>query len=145
MDKTTGRGRVGGALPPYLRPPEEWTAERVTARDIVPWRDIVLSIWCDGCQTTREMNIWRIGARLADDRLQELRFRCQRCGVYPSRLEISRRDSMRGQKLLTVPLKPRAWDDGHRADQEKALRRAEARRQQDADAWRAGTKKPGST
>lgn len=68
MDEKTGLGRAG-TLPAYLRPPEEWTAERVTPRDIVPYRDIVLSIWCEGCRTTRELNVWRIGARLADDRL----------------------------------------------------------------------------
>lgn len=115
------------SLPHYLRPPEEWTAENVTARDLVVWRDIVVSAYCEGCRVSREMNVWRIGARLADDHLQELRFRCTTCGVYPSAIEISRRDNMTGQKLLVVPLKPRAWDDGHRADQAKALRRAEER------------------
>lgn len=126
---------MAASLPPYLRPPEEWTAEQVTARDIVPYRDIVLMLCCDGCRITREVNVWRIGARLADDHLQELRFRCRACGVYPSRLEVSRRDGSTGQKILTVPLKPRAWDDGHRADQAEALRHAEARRQAKADAW----------
>lgn len=114
-------------LPHYLRPPEEWTAENVTARDLVVWRDIVVSAFCEGCRVSREMNVWRIGARLADDHLQELRFRCTTCGVYPSAIEISRRDSMTGQKLLMGPLRPRAWDDGHREDQARALQRAEAR------------------
>ncbi len=113
---------MAASLPPYLRPPEEWIAEQVTARDIGPYRDIVLMLWCDGCLIAREVNVWRIGARLADDHLQELRFRCRVCGVYPSRLEVSRRDGSTGQKILTVPLKPRAWDDGHRADQAEALR-----------------------
>lgn len=114
-------------LPHYLRPPEDWTAENVTARDLVVWRDIVVSAYCEGCRVSREMNVWRIGARLADDHLQELRFRCTTCGVYPSAIEISRRNSMTGQKLLMVPLRPRAWDDGHREDQARALQRAEAR------------------
>lgn len=115
------------SLPHYLRPPEEWTAATVTARDLVVWRDIVVFAFCEGCRVTREMNVWRIGARLADDHLQELRFRCATCGVYPSAIEISRRDGMAGQKLLMVPLRPRAWDDGHREDQARALQRAEAR------------------
>ena len=115
------------SLPHYLHPPEEWTAATVTARDLVVWRDIVVSAFCEGCRVTREMNVWRIGARLADDHLQELRFRCATCGVYPSAIEISRRDGMAGQKLLMVPLRPRAWDDGHREDQARALQRAEAR------------------
>lgn len=114
-------------LPHYLRPPEEWTAENVTARDLVVWRDIVVSVFCGGCRVSREMNVWRIGARLADDHLQELRFRCTTCGVYPNAIEISRRDGMTGQKLLMVPLRPRCWDDGHREDQARALQRAEAR------------------
>ncbi|MBK1970803.1 hypothetical protein JIX59_15790 [Brevundimonas diminuta] len=115
------------SLPHYLHPPEEWTAATVTARDLVVWRDIVVSAFCEGCRVTREMNVWRIGARLADDHLQELRFRCATCGVYPSAIEISRRDGMVGHKLLMVPLRPRAWDDGHREDQARALQRAEAR------------------
>lgn len=49
-------------LPHYLRPPEEWTAENVTARDVVVWRDIVVSAFCEGCRVSREMNVWRIGA-----------------------------------------------------------------------------------
>ena len=114
-------------LPHYLRPPEEWTAENVTARDLVVWRDIVVSAYCKGCRVSREMNVWRIGARLADDHLQKLRFRCRTCGVYPRAIEISRRDGMTGQKLLMVPLRPRAWDDCHREDQARALQRAEAR------------------
>lgn len=114
-------------LPHYLRAPEEWTPENVTAHDLVVWRDIVLSVLCEGCRLSKEMNVWRIGARLADDHLRKLRFRCRECGVYPTSLEISRRDSMAGQKLLLVPLRPRAWDDGHRADQARALRRAEER------------------
>src|SRR5690606_9214314 len=101
--------------------------ETVTARDLVVWRDIVISAFCEGCRVTREMNVWRIGARLADDHLQKLRFRCRTCGVYPRAIEISRRDGMTGQKLLMVPLRPRAWDDGHREDQARALQRAEAR------------------
>lgn len=118
---------MAAQLPHYLRPPEEWIAESVTARDLVVWRDIVMSAFCEGCRVTREMNVWRIGARLADDHLQELRFRCRECGVYPSAIEISRRDGMTGQKLLMVPLRPRAWDDGHREDQARALQRAQAR------------------
>lgn len=125
-------------LPHYLRSPEEWTAENVTARDLVVWRDIVVSAFCEGCRVTREMNVWRIGARLADDHLQELRFRCATCGVYPGAITISRRDSMSGQKLLMVPLRPRAWDDGHREDQTRALQRAEryrARMEKEQKAW----------
>lgn len=100
-----------------------WTAETLTARDVVAYRDVVLSIHCPGCNTIREVNVWKIGARLADDPLQDLRFRCTRCGTFPSELEISRRNSTTGEHLLTIPLKPRCWDDGHRQDQASALKR----------------------
>lgn len=100
-----------------------WTAETVTARDVVPYRDVTLSIHCPGCNTIRELNVWTIGARLADDPLQELRFRCRRCGVYPSELIVGRRTSSAGETFLTIPLKPRFWDEGHREDQAAALRR----------------------
>ncbi|MBB4799068.1 MULTISPECIES: hypothetical protein [Brevundimonas] len=116
------------SLPQYLKSPEEWTAERVTARDVVPYRDVTLFIWCDGCRRGRELNVWTIGARLADDPLREVRFRCRACGVYPSGMEVSRRTSSAPDKLLMIPLKPRFWDDGHREDQAAALRRAESRR-----------------
>ncbi|WP_198398747.1 hypothetical protein [Brevundimonas diminuta] len=49
-------------LPHYLRAPEEWPPENVTARDLVVWRDIVVSAFCEGCRVSREMNVWRIGA-----------------------------------------------------------------------------------
>jgi len=104
--------------------PARWTPERLTARDVVAHHDVTLSFYCRGCHLTVEFNVWKVGARLADTPLQELRFRCVRCGVYPETLEVGRRDSMSGVRLLTIPLKPRAWDDGHRADQEAALRRA---------------------
>lgn len=100
-----------------------WTAETLTARDVVAYRDVTLSIHCIGCNMIRELNVWTIGARLADDPLQALRFRCRRCGVYPSELIVRRRTSSVGETLLTIPLKPRCWDDGHRQDQAVALKR----------------------
>lgn len=99
----------------------------MTARDVVAYRDVVLSIHCPGCNIIRELNVWTIGARLADDPLQELRFRCRRCGVYPSELTVGVRNSTTGEHLLTIPLKPRYWDDGHREDQAAAQWRAEAK------------------
>ncbi|WP_312145389.1 hypothetical protein [Brevundimonas sp.] len=105
-----------------------WTAETLTARDVVPYADVTLSIHCIGCKLIRELNVWKIGARLADDPLQQLRFRCQRCGVYADELEVRRRTSSVGEHLLMIPLKPRFWDDGHCEDHAAALRRAEARR-----------------
>lgn len=105
-----------------------WTADTLTPRDVVAYRDVVLSIHCPGCNTIREVNVWKIGARLADHPLQCLRFRCTRCGVFPSALKVGVRNSTRGEHILTIPLSPRCWDDGHREDQAAALRRAEARR-----------------
>ncbi|MGH7019159.1 MAG: hypothetical protein ACREEY_04735 [Brevundimonas sp.] len=105
-----------------------WTAETLTARDVVPYRDVVLSIHCPGCNMIRELNVWTIGARLADDPLRELRFRCRRCGVYPSELIVGRRTSMAGEYLLAIPLKPRCWDDEHRDNQARAMGNAEARK-----------------
>ncbi|MFZ4163781.1 hypothetical protein [Brevundimonas sp. NPDC058933] len=105
-----------------------WKAETLTARDAVPHRDVTLSIYCPGCHMIRELNVWTIGARLADDPLRELRFRCRRCGVFPSEMQVGVRNSTSGEHLLTIPLSPRCWDDGHRKDQADALRRAEQRR-----------------
>ena len=105
-----------------------WTAETLTARDVVAYRDVVMSIHCPGCNTIREVNVWKIGTRLADDPLQGLRFRCTRCGVFPSELTVGRRTSTAGETLLIVPLKPRCWDASHREDQAKALHCAQQQR-----------------
>lgn len=103
--------------------PARWTPQRLTARDVVAHRNLVLSFYCQGCHLTVEFDVWKVGARLADDPLQTLRFRCQRCGVYPDALRVGRRDSLHGVDLLEIPLKPRAWDEGHRAAQTAALAR----------------------
>lgn len=104
--------------------PSRWTAETLTARHVVVHRDVTLTINCVGCRLLVELNVWKIGARLADEPLQGLRLRCRRCGVYPTELVVGRRTSGRGDKLLVIPLKPRAWDDGCRDNQAAALRRA---------------------
>lgn len=108
--------------------PQTWTADRVTARDVVSHRDVHLLFWCEGCRITTHFDVWKIGARLADQPLRELRFRCRRCGVYATTLEVSRQTGAQCRKLLAVRIQPRAWDDGCREDQEAALMRAAARR-----------------
>ncbi|MFC5374724.1 hypothetical protein ACFPIF_19365 [Brevundimonas faecalis] len=100
-----------------------WKAETVTARDVVAHRDVTLSFHCQGCNLVVELDVWKIGLRLADMPLQGLRFRCSRCGLYPSTLKVGRRNFMAGETLLTIPLKPRCWDESHSANQTAALRR----------------------
>ncbi len=73
----------------------------------------------------REANLWRIGARLADDPLQRLRFKCSICGVYAEEVRVQRRQSMASEPLLRIKLNPACWDDGHRAAQVQALAKAE--------------------
>lgn len=93
-----------------------------------PHRDVHLLFWCDGCQVTAQFDVWKIGSRLADHPLRELRFRCRRCSVYASKLEVSLQTGALNRKLLAITIRPRAWDDGCREEQEAALKRAEARR-----------------
>lgn len=64
---------------------------------------------------------------MADTPLQRLRFRCGRCGVYPSALEIGHRTSGVGEKILVVRLNPAAWEDEHEANQRRALAQADKR------------------
>ncbi|WP_303719579.1 hypothetical protein [Brevundimonas naejangsanensis] len=104
--------------------PARWTPERLTARDVVAHRDVALSFYCQGCRMTVEFDVWKVGARLADDPLQTLRFRCRRCGVYPSTLMVARRNGMSGVHLFEIPLKPRSWDESHEEKQAVAMRRA---------------------
>jgi hypothetical protein len=102
---------------------DNWTPERLTPRDVVVDRQIVVSAKCSGCLYTVELNVWRIGARIADDPFQIMRFRCRRCGAYATSLEVGRRNNAQGEKLLTIPLKPRFWDQGHDEIQRTALAR----------------------
>ncbi|ASE38428.1 hypothetical protein [Brevundimonas vesicularis] len=102
---------------------DNWTPERLTPRDVVVDRQIVISASCSGCRYIVEMNVWRIGARMADDPFQIMRFRCRRCGAYATSIEVSRRNNSSGEKLLTIALKPRFWDEGHDEKQRTALAR----------------------
>lgn len=106
----------------------EWRPENVTARDLAQDSNVVASILCVGCGLITEINIWRIGHALADTPLQALRFRCHRCGVYPDKLTIGRRNSSSGETIFSIPLKPRCWDSGHADAQRIALERAARRR-----------------
>lgn len=105
------------------KPPELWTPETVTARDLVTDSAITVLVTCEGCRTHREMNIWKVGARLADDYLYRLRFRCRTCGMYPTTMEIGRRTSGQGEKLFKIALRPAAWDEGHVEAQQRAIER----------------------
>lgn len=49
------------------RSQSEWRDYKVTDRDLVADNSIVLMTECDGCRVSTEANIWKIGARLADD------------------------------------------------------------------------------
>ncbi|MFN3627288.1 MAG: hypothetical protein ACK4S3_05345 [Parvibaculum sp.] len=111
------------------KPESEWRPETVTARDLVQDSSVVATISCIGCGIITEINVWQIGCNLADTSLQTLRLRCRRCGVYPKEVEIGRRTSGIGEKMLTIPLKPRCWDSGHADAQRIALERAARRRQ----------------
>lgn len=102
---------------------DNWTPERLTPRDAVIDPQIVVSAICSGCRYIVEIDVWRIGARLADDPIQSMRFRCRRCGAYANEIEVSRRNMGQGEKLLTIPLKPRCWDEGHDEKQRAALAR----------------------
>lgn len=102
---------------------DNWTPERLTPRDVVVDRDITITADCSGCRYIVEVNVWKIGARLADDPFQIMRFRCRRCGAYATSLHIGRRNMGQGEKLLTIPLKPRCWDEGNDENQRAALAR----------------------
>lgn len=109
------------------KPPEQWTPETVTARDLVTDSSITVLLHCEGCRLSREMNIWKVGARLADDPLHRLRFRCKTCGMFPRTIEIGRRNSAQGEKLFKIALRPACWDDGHDEAQRRAVQRANQR------------------
>ncbi|KQR52973.1 hypothetical protein [Brevundimonas sp. Leaf168] len=102
---------------------DNWTPERLTPRDVVVDRQIVVAARCSGCLYTVELNVWTVGARLADDPFQIMRFRCRRCGAYATSLEVGRRNNVQGEKLFTILLRPRFWDQGHDENQQAALTR----------------------
>lgn len=111
------------------KPENEWTPENVTARDLVHDSSITACIFCRGCNVITEINIWVVGKVLADTSIQQLRFRCRRCGVYPHEIQLGRRTSSEGEFIFTIPLKPRCWDEGHAEEQQKALERAHRRQE----------------
>lgn len=102
---------------------DNWTPERLTPRDVVVDRDVVVSVNCSGCRFIVELNVWTIGARLADVPFQIMRFRCRRCGAYAASIEVGRRDKAQGETLFTIPLTPRCWDERHDQRQRAALAR----------------------
>lgn len=105
------------------RPESEWTPENVTARDIAADSSVTVGFLCIGCHLNVEFNIWKIGARLADTPIKRLRFRCQRCGVYPTSVKIARRTSTAGDNLLTFDLECK-WDERVLENQRRSLERA---------------------
>ena len=107
------------------RPESTWKDYNVTARDLVSDSEIYITFSCLGCRLIREVCLWNIGSRLADEPLQRMRFRCRRCGVYPEELKVERRKSMAGEPLFRIKLNPACFDDGHRAAQVQALAKAE--------------------
>lgn len=109
------------------KPIHQWRDYNTTARDLVQDSSVVVSFDCVGCRRSVELNVWKIGAVLADDPIQRLRFRCSRCGVYPKAVEVSRRTSGIPVHILTITLNPACFDDQHRAQQVRALAKAEAR------------------
>lgn len=102
---------------------DNWTPERLTPRDVVVDRDVVVSVNCSGCRFIVELNVWTVGARLADVPFQIMRFRCRRCGAYAASIEVGRRDMAQGETLFTIPLTPRCWDERHDANQKAAMNR----------------------
>lgn len=105
----------------------EWKDYNVTTRDVIGAGDIRLSISCDGCRKITQLDPWKVGERLADTPLQRLRLRCKACGIYPTQIEIERVTPPRSTILLTIPLNPALWDDGHETAQRQAKAKAAKR------------------
>lgn len=112
---------------PKAKPVDKWRDCNTTARDLVSDSNVVAAFNCVGCRRWVEFNAWKIGAVLADDPIQRLRFNCAVCGVCPKDIEVSRRTSRTPERLLTITLNPACFDDQHRAQQARALAKAEAR------------------
>ncbi len=102
---------------------DNWTPERLTPRDVVMDRQVVVEARCSGCRVSTQLNVWTIGARMADDPFQIMRFRCRRCGAYATSLEVGRRNNVQSETLVTIPLRPRFWDQGNDEKQQAALAR----------------------
>lgn len=107
------------------RPETDWKDYNVTARDLVADSEVYITFSCLGCRLIKEANVWKIGARLADDAIQRLRFKCQQCGVYAKEVAVHRRQSRSSGPILKIKLNPAIWDDGHETAHRQALARAE--------------------
>lgn len=99
-----------------------WTPERLTPRDVMVDRDITITANCSGCRYIVELNVWTIGAQMADDPFQTMRFRCRRCGAYAkSLIDRPAQHSPRARSCSPSRSSPGAGDQGQDEKQQAAL------------------------
>lgn len=104
-------------------PAGRWTPEELTPRLVVSDRDVSISIRCEGCRLIRQVDPWKLGPRLGDMPLQQMRFLCSRCGLYASEIKVDRSFGGTSEPMFVVSLDPRCWDEGHDAAQAKSRAR----------------------
>lgn len=85
--------------------PARLTPERLTARDVVADRSLSAVVHCGRCNKGFGFDVWRVGDRLGDTPLQQLKLTCRRCGSRAAYVSIDRTTGGTGETVLTIPLK----------------------------------------
>lgn len=68
--------------------PDRADLERLTARQLITNRQLSVVVECNGCRSGRPLNPWRIGERLGDTPLKELKFVCSKCRRRATSLQV---------------------------------------------------------
>jgi len=85
--------------------PARWTPETLTARDVIADRYLSAVVHCGRCNTGFGFDVWKVGARLGDTPLQQLKLTCRRCGSRAAYISIDRANVGTSETVLTIPLK----------------------------------------
>lgn len=89
--------------------PAPFDFDRLTARDLVARKDLSAHVTCRPCRTSRPLNPWKIGERLGDMPLKEMKFVCQRCRTRATRLDVWRSNVGTSAMVATIVLeRPKA-------------------------------------
>jgi hypothetical protein len=78
--------------------------DRLTARDLIASGNLDVLVPCAPCHSSRPFDPWKMGARMGDTPLKQLKFVCRTCGTRATRLDVWRRHVGTGVVVATIQL-----------------------------------------
>lgn len=83
--------------------------DQLTARRLIARRDLSALVACEPCRSSRPLNPWKIGERLGDLPLKEMKFVCRRCGARATQVDVWRSHVGTSCMVATITLeRPKA-------------------------------------